>query len=359
MEHSRACLPVAIVIPARDEEAVLAATLAAAVQSRAAEIVVIDDNSRDATPRIVAEWSRRDGRVRGMAAGRLPPGWTGKNHAVWQGACATGQPWLLFLDADTRLLAGGLAAAWAWAGERGLDALSVSPGQEMGSFWERAVQPAIFSRLGRRFPFEQINDPGHPAAAANGQFILVRRDVYFCVGGHEALRAEVLEDVELARRIKQAGYRFEFRSGGEWVRTRMYHDLGGLWLGWSKNLYLLFGEPGRGGRAALCFLPLLGLSAALLALGLGWWRVALGLTGIIGLAHLRYAAELHHAGWRGARYLIPGSALLGLLWLSSARAHRRAQSVRWKGRSIPVSAGGCPPADGAAASAAVASSPLE
>lgn len=323
-------------IPARDEEAVLPATLAAAVASEAAEVIVVDDNSRDATPRIVAHWQHRDARVRPLAAGPLPAGWTGKNHAVWVGAHAATQSWLLFLDADTRLLPGGLRAAWQWATERNLDALSLSPEQETGSLWECAVQPVIFHRLGRTFRFDEINDPDHEAAAANGQFILIRRDTYFDLDGHAALRGDVLEDVGLARRLKQQGYAFEFRSGEGWVRTRMYHNIEGLWLGWSKNLYLLFGSPWRRGRVALCFLPMAGLVACLFFAALEWWGVAAGLAGIMGLAHLRYAKHLRRIGWRGARYYAPGSALVGLMWWNSARLHRRSQSVVWKGREISV-----------------------
>lgn len=329
-------LPVSIVIPARDEEAVLPATLAAAIASGAAEIIVVDDNSSDATPRILRHWQHRDARVRGLAAGALPPGWTGKNHAVWVGAQAATQPWLLFLDADTRLLPGGLHAAWQWAVERSLDALSLSPEQETGSLWERAAQPVVFHRLGRRFNFEEINDPEHEAAAANGQFILIRRAAYFATGGHEALRGDVLEDVGLARRLKQQGYAFAFRSGEGWVRTRMYRDLQGLWQGWSKNLYLLFGSPWRYGRVLLCFLPLAGLVACLFFAALAWWRVAAGLAVIMGLAHLRYGLHLRRIGWRGTGYYAPGSALVGMMWWNSARRHRRSQSVAWKGREIPV-----------------------
>jgi len=315
---------------------VLPATLAAAVASDAAEIIVVDDNSCDATPRILAHWQQREARVRVLAAGALPAGWTGKNHAVWVGAQAATQPWLLFLDADTRLLPGGLLAAWQWAGEQRLDALSLSPEQETGSWWERAAQPVVFHRLGRTFSFDEINDPGHEAAAANGQFILIRRDAYFGIGGHEALRGEVLEDVSLARRLKQQGYAFSFRSGAGWVRTRMYRDLHGLWQGWSKNLYLLFGPPWRGGRVLLCFLPLLGMLTCLFLVALQWWTAAVGLAGIIGLAHLRYARHLRRIGWRGARYYGPGSALVGMMWWNSARLHRRSQTVRWKGREISV-----------------------
>ncbi len=329
-------LPVSIVIPARDEETVLPETLASAVASGASEILVVDDNSRDATPRILAYWQQRDARVQAVAAGALPSGWTGKNHAVWVGARATTQPWILFLDADTRLLPGGLDAALRWATGRQLDALSLSPEQETGSIWERAAQPVVFHRLGRTFSFDEINDPARDAAAANGQFILIRRDAYFGIGGHAALRGEVLEDVGLARRLKQQGYAFEFRSGQGWVRTRMYRDLQGLWLGWSKNLYLLFGSPWRYGRVLPSFLPLLGVVACLYLAALEWWTAAAALAGILGLAHLRYALHLRRIGWRGARYYAPGSALVGMMWWHSARLYHRSQTVTWKGREIPV-----------------------
>ena len=123
--------------------------------------------------------------------------------------------------------------------------VSYSPEQEMESFWERALIPFVYCRLAARFSFARVNDPRHPDAAANGQFLLVLRDVYESLGGHTAIRGEILEDVALARRVKRAGYGIYFTAPVGMVRTRMYRSFGAMWQGWTKNLYpLMGGTPG-------------------------------------------------------------------------------------------------------------------
>src|SRR5207302_3066527 len=121
--------------------------------------------------------------------------------------------WLLFTDADTFHYPGSLAAAVAEAEERGVGLLSYSPEQEAITWGERALMPVVFAELARAYPPERINDPADRMAVANGQYILVRRRAYEAVGGHVAVCGCVLEDVELARRFKDAGHRIWFRHG--------------------------------------------------------------------------------------------------------------------------------------------------
>ena len=92
--------------------------------------------------------------------------------------------------------------------------------------------------------------PRLPDAAANGQFLLIHREAYTSIGGHAAVADQVLEDVALARRVKQAGLGLHFASGRGIVRTRMYRSFGAMWEGWTKNLYPLVGSSvfASGGR---------------------------------------------------------------------------------------------------------------
>jgi len=96
-------------------------------------------------------------------------------------------------------------------------------------------------RLARRFSYENVNDPSSTAAAANGQFLMMRRDLYDAIGGHSAVAGEVLEDVALAMRVKAAGHRISFGSGKGIVHVRMYRSFQAMWQGWKKNLYRLMG----------------------------------------------------------------------------------------------------------------------
>ena len=234
---------ISAIIPARNEEAGIArAVESVAAQPEIGEVIVVDDHSTDRTPKILDELARRLGKVRVIAAGELPAGWTGKNNAVWAGAQVAMGEWLLFTDADTYHLAGAGARALEDAARYRADLVSYSPEQDTQTFWERALVPLVYWRLSQRYAFERVNDSASADAAANGQFVLVRRETYEAVGGHAAVAGDILEDVALARRVKQAGYRIFFAPGAGIVQTRMYRSFGAMWEGWTKNLYPLFGS---------------------------------------------------------------------------------------------------------------------
>ena len=333
---------VSIIIPARDEEANIGGALAAACASEAAEILVVDDGSSDATVRKVLHWTLRDPRVRLLRAGPLPVGWIGKSHALWRGACAAQGDWLLFLDADARLCRGGLAIAQKLAANGGLDALSISPQQHVVSFAERAVNPLIYRMLSARYPYARVNDPADPCAAANGQFILAQRPAYFQCGGHGAVPGDWLEDVALARLFKQSGLHYRFEALPGVVHTRMYRDRRSLFAGWKKNLFLLFGSVRSPMGAALAG-TLLGLIVILVALaaavGLGAWAAAIFLSSLAAAAHLTYGALVpaEEMGWlQRSTLMIPALLMVLGLWASSERAFAGEGSLEWRGRHLRV-----------------------
>ncbi len=131
--------------------------------------------------------------------------------------------------------------ALALATQKNAVMVSFSPEQLMDTWYEKALIPYVYCRLASKFSFDDVNDPGNGAAAANGQFLLVCRDVYESVGGHASVAREVLEDVAFARRVKSAGHRIWFASGKGIVRVRMYRSFGAMWEGWKKNLFPLMG----------------------------------------------------------------------------------------------------------------------
>jgi glycosyltransferase involved in cell wall biosynthesis len=233
---------VSVIIPARNEEASLGDCLQSLLTQAGVryEIIVVDDGSTDHTRAIAESCSS----VRVISPGLLPEGWTGKNNAVVAGAAIAKGDWLLFTDADTVHLPGSLARALAEAKEHGVDMLSYSPEQIAITFWEKAVLPVVFAELASQYPPELVSDPASPIAAANGQYILIRRQVYEAVGGHRAIADNLLEDVALARAVKGVGGKLRFRYGSDAVRTRMYRNFRQLREGWTKNLALLFPTPG-------------------------------------------------------------------------------------------------------------------
>jgi glycosyltransferase involved in cell wall biosynthesis len=337
---------VSVVIPARNEEANIARVLRSlAGQQSIREILVVDDQSEDRTSGILAELSGEIPRLRTLHMQSLPEGWLGKTHAVAEGARAATGDWLLFTDADTDHLPGSLAELLGRAEEEHADLLSVSPGQETPTWWEKSVIPTVYVELSRLFQFEDVSDPKSSAAAANGQYVLVRREVYERSGGHEAVKSEILEDVELARRIKSQGGKLLFLPGARWVRTRMYRSFGEMWRGWSKNLYLLYAGNLRRMLEAVASLwlldvvPVLGMVGACLwlALGRGGMRAEYMMLGCVVLGLWRwwtYRRALARLGFDRAlgAYQVIGALLVGLLVLNSARAHLATGRVEWKGR---------------------------
>ena len=165
---------VSVIVPARNEEVSLADCLQSLVAQTgvAFEIIVVDDHSTDRTREIAMSFPR----VLVLEAGALPEGWTGKNNAVTTGAREARGDWLLFTDADTVHLPGSLAAALREAQENSAELLSYSPEQIAVTFWEMATLPVVFAELARQYSPSKVSDPASPIAAANGQYILIRRD---------------------------------------------------------------------------------------------------------------------------------------------------------------------------------------
>jgi len=305
---------VTIVVPARNEEACLGDCLASLVAQTGvrSEIVVVDDHSTDRTGEIARSFPG----VRVISPGPLPEGWTGKNNAVIAGAKEVRGEWLLFTDADTVHLPGSLARALAEAKEHGAELLSYSPEQIAVTFWELAILPVVFAELARQYPPSKVSDPASPIAAANGQYILIRRETYEAVGGHAAIAASLLEDVALARAVKDSGRKIRFRYAADAVRTRMYRNFRQLREGWTKNLALLFPHTRR--RAVI-------LTA--------WW-IAACLTAPFLLPAAALFLRIRRANFSFATTLLSAAfgppAFAFLLWRSQ-RAYERG-SVLWKGR---------------------------
>jgi glycosyltransferase involved in cell wall biosynthesis len=333
---------VSVIVPARNEEACLGACLQSLVSQNNAtqndgtplEIIVVDDHSTDRTRAIASSFSSQQVRV--IEAGSLPAGWTGKNNAVVAGSKAAHGEWLLFTDADTIHLPGSLARSLEEAKRRGAALLSYSPEQIVNTPWEKAVMPVIFAELAASFRPSQVSDPSSPAAAANGQYILITREAYDAVGGHAAIAGNLLEDVALARAVKQSGRKIFFRYGGDGVRTRMYRNFTQLREGWTKNLALLFPAPLRlAALRGIEFVLIIASFAISLATALrGHWQPAV-LAGMLGvILYALFVLRIRHAhfAWNANIFALFGLPLFSYLLLRSARAHADG-NIPWKGRT--------------------------
>ena len=334
---------VQVVIPARNEQDCIGRCLEslATQQEISYHITVVDDGSTDRTRAIAESFAG----VRVIAAGEPARGVMGKCNALMTGTRGATAEWLLLTDADTFHYPGSMAAAVREANEHGADLLSYSPEQETGSLAELALLPVIFAELVRTYPPKLVSDPSSPVAAVNGQYLLVRRNVYEALGGHGAVAGRVLEDVELALLFKRSGKRIWFRRGEGLVRTRMYRDFRSMLEGWTKNLALLFPRPiqlALTRAREFVTLPLSLLVAGVLFLGprraLAWAFLGVGvLYYALFLARIRKA----HFPWRANLMAFLGLPLFVYLlcrsWFHSQVRH----TVIWKGRTYTQSA---PPA---------------
>jgi glycosyltransferase involved in cell wall biosynthesis len=332
---------VTAIVPVRNEEAVIAACVESlARQPEITEILVVNDESSDRTAEIVRGLMTRIPRLKLLEIRGVPAGWVGKNYAASVGASHATGAWLLFTDADAEHETRAARRALELARETGAALVSFSPEQVTRRWYEKALIPFVYCRLAKYFSFDAVNDPASGAAAANGQFLMVRRDTYEVIGGHASVAGEVLEDVALARRAKSAGFRLWFASGAGIVRVRMYRSFAAMWQGWKKNLYLLIG-----GRPVAVFreiadvfpwIPLLLILVGLkipLAAFLGVWLLIFRQVG--------YGTDLrrNHFHFSLILYYVPAVLLYTCALWASYRSHAKG-NVEWKGRHVPVSVPG-------------------
>jgi glycosyltransferase involved in cell wall biosynthesis len=332
---------ISAIVPARNEELAIAASLESlARQPEIAEILVVDDQSTDKTAEIVNGLMATFTNLRLLKTDGVPPGWVGKNNAVALGAHEADHPWLLFTDADAEHYPGSAASALHVAEKTGAVLISYSPEQITETWYEKALIPFIYCRLAKKFSYAAVNHPSAPAAAANGQFLMIRRDAYDAIGGHASVASEILEDVALARRAKAAGYRLAFNSGKGIVRVRMYRSFASMWEGWTKNLYPLIGGTRRATflelESTFPWIPflviLLGIKLPL-AMFLGVWLLL--------FRQINYGSELtrNQFPFSLILYYVPGVFLYAAVLWASFRHHARGK-VSWKGREYSVHAQG-------------------
>jgi len=232
---------VSIIVPARNEASHIVWCVRSLLRTtyRNFELIIVDDRSEDGTGEILAALQERGvDNVRVVEGAPLPPGWFGKPWACWQGYRHARGELLLFTDADTRHEPDLLGHAVAATEAEGVDLVTVLPRQILASFWERLIMPQFLVTLMLRYGSAgRINRARDPLdVIANGQFILIRREAYEAIGGHEGVRGEVAEDLRLAQRTVAAGRRLLMAHAEELMSTRMYESLRDILAGWSKNV---------------------------------------------------------------------------------------------------------------------------
>jgi chlorobactene glucosyltransferase len=334
-----------IIVPARNEERSIEACVRSllAQQGVDAEVIVVNDGSTDGTGAILTRLQREFPALRVIHGAPLPAGWVGKPWACAQGAERANGSWLLFTDADSRHEPNASVSTLAFARTHVADALSVMTGQDLGSLAEAAILPSILQMIVfAAGPLSEINDPARKdRALANGQYLLVSRPAYNILGGHEALRAELVEDIEFARRLKGDGrFYLVVAEATQLVHVRMYHSLREIWAGFTKNVYLA----ARGnvlalaGGIAFCMLlaaapPLLAI-AALRADDRAQAAEALAASAAV-IAAGAYGASFVSIPRRLAVFAPVGIAVFAAIALNSTIRGLTGAGFDWRGRRYP------------------------
>jgi chlorobactene glucosyltransferase len=235
-----------VIVPAKDEEANIRACIASLLDQDypELEVIVVDDRSADATGRIVRELGEthaRGGDLRLVRVESLPEGWFGKHHAMRVGIETARGAMLCFIDADCRQTSRcTLWTAVAHAMERdgrprgGVDFLTIIPRLEMASWWDRVVQPLCAAQLIAWFLPHKVNKRRTQVAYANGMFMLIRRACYEGIGGIDAARDHVNEDIRLAQLTKAHGFRLRVVENDDLYVSRMYRTPGETMRGWAR-----------------------------------------------------------------------------------------------------------------------------
>lgn len=331
---------VSVLVPARNEESNIRACLEALIRQDYPdlEILVLDDNSSDHTAEIVQEYVAKDRRVKLLAGAPLPSRWLGKNWACHQlSENATGEIFI-FTDADTRITPPSVRHTIGWMQHLHLGMLSAFSQQITKTLPEKLVVPVIDMLVYSYLPLWLTYYSKDPAlAAANGQWIAFTREAYQRLGGHRAVRDQVVEDVELSRLAKRQGEKILVLSGKGEVRSRMYDSAQQVWEGYSKNLFGLMGFKAAPFFSALAIFFLIHIAPYILV----WLKsfTSLALTAIALNVLIRLILAIKHAQPLGVGVLLHplGIASTILIGLNSYRWHKT-KKIKWKGRLVEAGA---------------------
>ncbi|QDU78398.1 4,4'-diaponeurosporenoate glycosyltransferase [Polystyrenella longa] len=268
---------VSILVPAKDEADKIAACLDSLCNLNypAYEVLVIDDRSDDNTAEIVRGYGEEYSHLRLIQIEDLPAGWTGKTHALQYGQKFARGEWLLFVDADTTHHPDTLSITLHDAIEHELDMLTALPTLKCHSFWEKVIQPYASTCLIILFPLSKANNhTDRDGAWGNGQFILINRKAYDEIGQHRSVRDKFVEDIALARRVRQQGLRLNIVSAAQLFSVRMYSSFEEITRGWSRIFYSATDcKPGKL-FALMIFIGLFSITpyAFIMAGGLALWQ---------------------------------------------------------------------------------------
>jgi len=219
-----------VIIPARNEADHLRPCLESVLAQDypPLSVIVVDDRSEDQTAALAESVAGVDARVRVERITQVPPGWMGKSYALWCGSRLAQSDWLLFLDTDCRLQPGAVAAAVTEASRRRVELLTLWPRITTMGFWESMTIPLCGAIVAMWYGLRE------GVAFANGQFVLIKREAYHRIGGHQAVRDALIEDIPLAQAAKRNGVPSWVGLGRELFSVNMYRGYAATRDGWAR-----------------------------------------------------------------------------------------------------------------------------
>lgn len=337
---------VSVVVPAHNEERVIERCVRALLASDYPnlEVITVLDRCTDRTRELLRPLEARDPRLTVVENGSCPPDWAGKCNAARVGAERATGAYILFTDADVEFDPALLRAAMGLLLRDGRGLLSLLPTLTTDRWFERVVQPAAAMALLRIYPIDRVNRDERRRPFANGQFMLFDREVYDRIGGHAAVKDDLLEDIAFARAVEAAGARGAIAVADGMMVVNMYPSLAAMRTGW-KRIYVeaCKRKPLRLRQQALriAAVGVLGPVAQALALVAGFTAggvyavgaaVVVGLGVAIQLASLGAIYRLSRSPLTGAFFYPLGSAIVAKAFWDGASDLVSGRPIRWGGR---------------------------
>ncbi len=342
---------ISIIVPARNEaNRVLSKSISSMLLQdyEDFEVVAIDDRSTDATWEILAEIASDNPKLKLIKGRETEFGWLGKPFALQQGFQQASGDWILATDADIIFAKNALKTAVAFAIEKELDALTLIPKVNHGSFWETLFMPIFGWFCFLAMPPNRVNDPKRKEAMGVGNFFLFRRSVLECLDGFTVVKNEVAEDLRMAEILKKRGYRFRIEYAPNLIETRMYSSLKEIWEGFTKNLFsgLRFSvHRAILGSFAIFFLGVLPIFLAFIFWFMSYKTLAYMFFLVYAMQVITFVVI--HLRWKGNplyALLTPvGLLLFMMILLNSTVKIVTGKGVTWKDRKIYEAGGVEPP----------------
>ncbi|SEN45418.1 Glycosyltransferase, catalytic subunit of cellulose synthase and poly-beta-1,6-N-acetylglucosamine synthase [Amphibacillus marinus] len=331
---TKSSVKLSVLIPVRDEASNIQACLTSIVQQSLLpdEIIVLNDHSTDQTEHLVREMIKNYPLIKYKEGKPLPDGWLGKSFACHQLAREANGDWFLFLDADVRLESGALNTLAPYLSKQGSGIVSGFPRQIVRTWFERLVVPMMMFVILAHLPVWLVQRSPKPVfAAAHGGFIAISKGSYQKVGGHQAIRDTIVDDMALFKLIKCNQEPATLLKIDTLAFMRMYHDAKSVWSGYQKNIFVGVNERYPLIIIVLVYYLILYLGPFLLLIaGIDWIFAVL----LIGLGILTKALADYSNGVNPFYSLFMPVSVLCVIFIaySSVLTKKRGIGYQWKGR---------------------------